>query len=102
MSANPALPISTTEDVAGRAGARHLGLVLGVDVRATAVGTVSDTTATRNGAEHVAAAVAQMVEHAVALGADAVVGVRLETTNLGEDNVQVLAYGSAVTLANVM
>lgn len=102
MSANPALPISTTEDVAGRAGARHLGLVLGVDVRATAVGTVSDTTATRNGAEQVAAAVAQMVEHAVALGADAVVGVRLETTNLGEDNVQVLAYGSAVTLANVM
>lgn len=102
MPTNPALPLSTTEDVAGRTGARHLGLVIGVEVRATAVSTVSDATATRNESEHVAAAVARMVEHAVALGADAVVGVRLETTNLGEDSVQVLAYGSAVTLANVM
>jgi uncharacterized protein YbjQ (UPF0145 family) len=40
-----------------------------------------------------------MVQHAQSLGADAIVGVRLETTDAGQGQAtEVLAYGTAVKL----
>jgi uncharacterized protein YbjQ (UPF0145 family) len=41
-----------------------------------------------------------MVEHAVQLGADAVVGMRYDATEFMQGATEVLAYGTAVRLAS--
>lgn len=103
--------ISTTFDVAGRSVAQHLGLARGNVVRSRFVG--RDIIAgfrmivggeiheyTKLLAESREQALDRMIEHARSLGADAVIGVRFETTDTGQGQAtEVLAYGTAVKLA---
>lgn len=102
--------ISTTFDVHGRSVTQQLGLVRGNVVRSRFIG--RDIVAglrmivggeiheyTKLLAESREQALDRMVEMARGLGADAVVGVRFETTDAGQGQAtEVLAYGTAVKL----
>jgi len=103
--------LSTTFDVPGRAIGQHLGLVRGNVVRSRFIG--RDIVAnlrmivggeiheyTKLLAESREQALDRMIAHAQSLGADAVIGVRLETTDAGQGQAtEVLAYGTAIKLA---
>ena len=102
--------LSTTFEVHGRAVSQHLGLVRGNVVRSRFIG--RDIVAglrmivggevheyTKLLAESREQAMDRMVEQASGLGADAIIGVRLETTDAGQGQAtEVLAYGTAVKL----
>jgi len=102
--------ISTTFDVHGRNVTQHLGLVRGNVVRSRFIG--RDIVAnlrmivggeiheyTKLLAESREQALDRMVQHAQSIGADAIVGVRFETTDTGQGQAtEVLAYGTAVKL----
>lgn len=103
--------VSTTFEVNGRTVAQHLGLVRGNVVRSRFIG--RDIVAglrmiiggeiheyTKLLAESREQALDRMLQHAQSLGADAVVGVRFETTDAGGGQAtEVLAYGTAVKLS---
>jgi uncharacterized protein YbjQ (UPF0145 family) len=103
--------ISTTFDIAGRTVSQHLGLARGNVVRSRFFG--RDIVAglrmivggeiheyTKLLAESREQALDRMLESARAMGADAVLGVRFETTDAGQGQAtEVLAYGTAVKLA---
>jgi uncharacterized protein YbjQ (UPF0145 family) len=103
--------ISTTFDVHGRSIAQQIGLVRGNVVRSRFIG--RDIVAglrmivggeiheyTKLLAESREQALDRMIEHAKSLGADAIVGVRFDTTDAGQGQAtEVLAYGTAVKLA---
>ena len=103
--------LSTTFDVHGRNVVQHLGLVRGNVVRSRFIG--RDIVAglrmivggeiheyTKLLAESREQALDRMIEEAKKLGADAVIGVRMETTDAGQGQAtEVLAYGTAVKLA---
>jgi uncharacterized protein YbjQ (UPF0145 family) len=103
--------LSTTFDVAGRQIAAHIGLARGNVVRSRFIG--RDIVAgfrmivggeiheyTKLLAESREQALDRMIENARAMGADAVIGVRFETTDAGQGQAtEVLAYGTAVRLA---
>jgi uncharacterized protein YbjQ (UPF0145 family) len=103
--------LSTTFEVHGRAVAQQIGLVRGNVVRSRFIG--RDIVAslrmivggeiheyTKLLAESREQALDRMVEQAQGLGADAIVGVRFETTDAGQGQAtEVLAYGTAVKLA---
>ncbi len=103
--------ISTTFDIAGRTVSQHLGLARGNVVRSRFFG--RDIVAglrmivggeiheyTKLLAESREQALDRMLENARAMGADAVLGVRFETTDAGQGQAtEVLAYGTAVKLA---
>lgn len=106
---NDRLPIATTETVAGRRITATLGLVRGSTVRAKHVG--SDIVAAfrnlvggeiREYGQLLAAAREQaldrMVDDARRQGADAIVSVRFETSQIAPNASEVLAYGTAVRL----
>lgn len=102
--------ISTTFEVHGRTVSEHLGLVRGNVVRSRFIG--RDIVAglrmivggeiheyTKLLAESREQALDRMIEHARSLGADAVIGVRFETTDAGAGQAtEVLVYGTAVKL----
>jgi uncharacterized protein YbjQ (UPF0145 family) len=103
--------LSTTFDVAGRTIAANLGVARGNVVRSRFIG--RDIVAgfrmiiggeiheyTKLLAESREQALDRMIENAKALGADAVIGLRFETTDAGQGQAtEVLAYGTAVKLA---
>lgn len=103
--------LSTTFDVAGRQIGQQLGLVRGNVVRSRFIG--RDIVAglrmivggeiheyTKLLAESREQALDRMIAQAQALGADAVVGIRFETTDAGQGQAtEVLAYGTAVKVA---
>ena len=101
--------LTTTEGVAGREVAETLGLVRGATVRAKHVGT-DIMAGLRNlvGGEMKAyssmlagareQALDRMADEARALGADAVVGVRMETATIMQGASEIVAYGTAVRL----
>ena len=102
--------LSTTFEVHGRSVAQQFGLVRGNVVRSRFIG--RDIVAglrmivggeiheyTKLLAESREQALDRMVEQAQGLGADAVIGVRFETTAAGQGQAtEVLAYGTAVKL----
>lgn len=101
--------VTTTFEIPGRRVARVLGLVRGNTVRARHVG--KDILAglrnvvggevheyTKLMAESREQALDRMVEEARSLGADAVVGVRFMTSDVGRGMAEMLAYGTAVIL----
>ena len=103
--------VVTTDTVAGRRITRTLGLVRGGSVRARHLG--SDVTAfmrnvvggevpeyTKLFAEAREQALDRLVEDAEALGADAVICVRFQTSEMMEGAAELLAYGTAVMLAD--
>lgn len=101
--------VLTTDSVPGREVATALGLVRGSTVRAKHVG--ADIVASlrnvvggevKEYAQLLAAAREQALDRmkaeAAALGADAVVAVRMETSKIRDGSSEVIAYGTAVTL----
>ncbi len=100
--------LSTTFDVPGRTISQSLGLVRGNVVRSRFIG--RDIVAglrmivggeiheyTKLLAESREQALDRMIEHAKSLGTDAIIGLRLETTDAGQGQAtEVLAYGTAV------
>jgi uncharacterized protein YbjQ (UPF0145 family) len=102
--------LSTTFDVPGRSIVANVGMARGNVVRSRFFG--RDIVAglrmivggeiheyTKLLAESREQAIDRMIEHAESLGADAIVGVRLETTDAGQGQAtEVLAYGTAVKL----
>jgi uncharacterized protein YbjQ (UPF0145 family) len=105
------MTLSTVDSVAGCRVTQHLGLVAGVSVRSrTAAGDwLGGLRATFGGSQRgyektVAVsreeALARMVEQAVKLGADAIIGLRFDSgefdSGKGASMNEVLAYGTAV------
>jgi uncharacterized protein YbjQ (UPF0145 family) len=97
------IPVSTTEAVPGRAVAEILGEVVGVVARAREL---PRELRTANPAESYVAlltqsrqdAVGRMVEMATAAGADAVIGLRFDSSEITQSLSEVSAYGTAVKL----
>ncbi|KQP08351.1 YbjQ family protein [Methylobacterium sp. Leaf93] len=99
--------VSTTNEIAGYRVVAHLGVVRGITVRSRSViGNVVGgvqalfggridaylalaETARREAFEH-------MCEQAAAAGADAIVGMRYDATDIMDGITEVLAYGTAV------
>lgn len=105
------LPVATTETIPGRSVTSHIGPVFGVIARAMGFtrgmkgffrsfrhGEVSEYSETLEYARR--NAIERMVEHAVDLGADAVVAMRFDSGDLGgaESTAELVAYGTAVKL----
>ncbi len=101
--------IVTTEAVAGREVVETLGLVRGSTVRAKHIGTdiVASLKNLVGGEVHGYSsllagareqALSRMIKEARALGADAVVATRLETSSIMNGASEILAYGTAVRL----
>ena len=99
--------IATTEHVAGNEIDAHLGTVIGNTIRARHVGKdIQATFRTIMGgeikeytsmmAESREQALMRMKDRAVELGADAVVGVRFQTSMILSGTAELLVYGTAV------
>ena len=101
--------VATTSTVAGKRIVRTLGLVRGNTIRSRHIGRdilaflrnvvggeVSEYTKLM--AEAREQAIDRMIEEAEALGADAILGVRFQTTEMMQAAAELLAYGTAVLL----
>jgi uncharacterized protein YbjQ (UPF0145 family) len=106
-----ALPVATTDEIPGRATVRFVGPVFGVIARsmgfakgftgsfkALKSGEVKEFTVTLEAARH--HAVERMVQNAQELGANAVVGLRYDSGDVGEQQgmAEIVAYGTAVVI----
>ena len=105
------LPVATTDEVPGRATVRYVGPVFGViarsmgfakgftgSFRALKSGEVKEFTHTLQAARH--HAVERMIGEAESLGANAVVGLRFDSGDIGEQQgmAEIVAYGTAVVI----
>ena len=101
--------VSTTNEVPGAEVAEVLGIARGNTIRARHLG--RDILAGLKGVvggevesytklmgESREQAIARMIEHAEALGADAIVGMRIATSVLMTTAAEILAYGTAVKI----
>ncbi len=103
-----AIPVTTTFEVNGKAGtvlgpcfgviARSMGFTRGVvgGVKALKKGNITEYSSTLE--EGRREAVERMVDHAVAMGANAVTGVRFDSSDIADGIVEIVAYGTAVSL----
>jgi uncharacterized protein YbjQ (UPF0145 family) len=102
--------VTTGNEVAGHAIAGYLGIVRGIVVRSPSIaqgflgglqqvvgGNIEPYAEVCEAARE--DAYQRMVRHARERGADAVIGVRYDATEFAEGVTEVLAYGTAVTLA---
>ena len=100
---------TTTFDLEGYRVVRHMGVVRGITVRSRGLaGQLAATLRTIGGGkihEYVELceqareeAFDLMVQHAEKLGANAIIGVRYDATELAENMTEVLAYGTAVVV----
>jgi len=100
---------TTTFGLEGYRVVRHLGVVRGITVRSRGLaGQLAATIRTIGGGkihEYVELceqareeAFDLMVQHAEKLGANAIIGVRYDATELAENMTEVLAYGTAVVV----
>ena len=108
-SAVPHNMVSTTFELYGYTVVRNLGLVRGIVVRSRSIlGTVGaglqtlvggDITLFSNLCENTRGdAFERMLQHAAELGANAVIGVRYDATEVMQSVTEVLAYGTAVVV----
>ena len=101
--------VLTTETVAGREVSVYLGLVRGSTVRAKHIGSdivaslrnivggeVKEYASLLAGARE--QAMDRMIAEATALGADAIVAVRFQTSAIAQSASEVMCYGTAVKL----
>jgi len=103
---------TTGFELAGFRVARQLGIVRGITVRSRSIfGTVGASLQTLVGGNITLftelcektreEAFDLMMEHAQQLGANAVIGVRYDATEVMQGVTEVLCYGTAVTVVNV-
>ncbi len=101
--------ITTTFELPGYRTVQNLGVVLGITVRSRSIvgtvgaslqtivgGNITMWTEMCNQARHEAFEL--MVQHAAALGANAVVGMRYDANEVSNGVTEVLAYGTAVVV----
>jgi uncharacterized protein YbjQ (UPF0145 family) len=104
-----ALPCSTTFDFPGWRVERHVGLSWGLIVRsigfakgfsgslrALKSGEVTEYTSVLEEARR--HALDRLIQHAQAMGANAVAGVRFDSSEIGNNMSEILAYGTAVVV----
>ena len=103
-----AIPVSTTFEINGHAGnvlgpcfgviARSMGFARGVvgGVKSLKKGNITEYSSTLE--EGRREAVERMIDHAVAMGANAVTGVRFDSSDIADGIVEIVAYGTAVVL----
>ena len=100
---------STTNDITGHRITRHIGVVRGITVRSRnlvsdAIGGVQSMLGGRVGAYVKLAEVSrqeafeQLIEHARAAGANAILAIRYESNEIMPGVTEVLAYGTAVVV----
>lgn len=109
-----AIPCTTAFELPGHVIDKHLGLTWGVLVRsigfakgftgsfkALKAGEVSQYTDVVDQARR--DALQRLIQHAQSLGANAVIGVRFDSTDIGGDSgmSEILAYGSAVVVTPI-
>ena len=101
--------VATTNDIVGHKVVRYLGVVRGITVRSRSIfGTIGGALQTLAGGNITlftelcektrGEAFAMMLEHARAAGANAVIGVRYDATEVMDGVTEVLCYGTAVQL----
>jgi uncharacterized protein YbjQ (UPF0145 family) len=104
--------VTTTNDLAGYRIVRNLGLVRGLTVRSrSVVGNLGAavqiffggniTTYTKLAEQTRSEAYDLMVEHAKAMGANAIVAMRYDANEIASAVTEVLAYGTAVVVEEV-
>ena len=92
--------LTTTDDIPGRGPIELLGLVDGVSVIATGLGSqLSSASGAKAIGEARTAAIREMTDKAEKLGADAVVGVRYATSDYTNGMCEIIAYGTAARTA---
>jgi uncharacterized protein YbjQ (UPF0145 family) len=104
------IPCSTTFDLPGYRIERQIGLCWGVVVRsvgfakgftgslrALKAGEVTQYTAVLEEARR--HALDRLIQHARELGANAIAGVRFDSSEIGQNMSEILAYGTAVVVA---
>jgi uncharacterized protein YbjQ (UPF0145 family) len=100
---------STTPTLTGYRITRHLGVVRGVTVRSRGLGgqIAAGLRSLAGGKIHEYVELCEetrgeafdlMLQHAQELGANAIVGIRYDATELAENMTEVLAYGTAVVV----
>lgn len=100
---------STTFDIPGREIARNLGIVRGIVVRSRSIfGSIGASLQTMVGGDITMFtslcertredAFDHLLAHAAEMGADGVVGIRYDATEVMQGVTEVLCYGTAVTL----
>src|SRR5687768_7144801 len=100
---------TTTFDIDGYTVRRNLGVVRGITVRSRSIfGTIGASLQTLVGGnislftelceKTRSEAFEMMVQHAVDIGANAVVGVRYDATEISDGVTEVLCYGTAVVV----
>jgi uncharacterized protein YbjQ (UPF0145 family) len=105
------IPCSTTFDLPGYRIERQVGLCWGVVVRsigfakgftgglkALRAGEVTQYTAVLEEARR--HALDRLITHAQGLGANAIAGVRFDSSEIGNNMTEILAYGTAVVVAS--
>lgn len=103
--------VTTGNDVEMGTIVQYLGVVRGIVVRATGIGAgligglksigggnIEEFTQVCEAAR--VEAFNRMVQHATAIGADAIIGMRYDATEFTQGSTEVLAYGTAVKLTN--
>jgi uncharacterized protein YbjQ (UPF0145 family) len=105
-----AICIATTDGITGTRITVNLGVVVGIAIRSRGVGgnIMAGLDALGNGSaldeyrDHLVAirqeALARLGREAEGLGANAVIGMRFDTAEVGREMVEVVAYGTAVVL----
>ncbi len=103
------IPVTTTFTIEGYRIARYLGVVRGIIVRAPTIaqgilGGLKSIVGGKIGAytemceQTRQQAYELLVDHAVAIGANAIVGLRYESSEIGAGATEVLCYGTGVII----
>lgn len=103
------LIVTTTNDVAGYRIVEYLGIARGIVVRSPGIGRSFTASFSAIGGGNIREfedvceearreAHARMVDHASDRGADAIIGMRYDATEMAQNMTEVLAYGTAVHL----
>lgn len=103
------LIVTTTNEVVGYRITRYLGIARGVVVRSPGMGRAFTASFAAIGGGNIREyedlceearreAHARMIDHAAERGADAIIGMRYDATEMAQSLTEVLAYGTAVQL----
>ncbi len=103
------IPVTTTNSIEGKTVKQYLGVVRGIVVRTPTIsqGIMGGLKAIIGGnieayakmCEHAREEAYQlMIQHAITLGANAIICMRYDTTELGQAGTEVLCYGTAVII----